>query len=104
MLGLSWVAGLLRRRPGRLVGLALAVAMAVLLTASLGAFFAASRARMTRDAVASVPVDWQVQLRPATDVSNAVDTVSSADGVVRILPVGYAETTGFRSGTVATGV
>ena len=45
VVGLSWLAGLVRRRPGRLVGLAVAVAMAVLLTASLGAFFTASRAR-----------------------------------------------------------
>jgi putative ABC transport system permease protein len=104
MLGLSWVVGLLRRRPGRLVGLALAVAMAVLLTASLGAFFAASRARMTTDAVASVPVDWQVRLSPGADVSKALDTVASAEGAVRTLPIGYADTTGFRSGTAAKGV
>ena len=104
MLGLSWITGLLRRRPGRLVGLALAVAMAVLLTASLGAFFAASRARMTRDAVASVPVDWQVRLNPGADISKALDIVASTAGVVRTLPVGYADTTGFRSGVPATGV
>jgi putative ABC transport system permease protein len=104
MLGLSWITGLLHRHPGRLIGLALAVAMAVLLTASLGAFFAASRARMTSDAVASVPVDWQVRLTPGADVSRAIDTVGSAGGVVRALPVGYADTTGFRSGTARTGV
>ena len=104
MLGLSWITGLLRRRPGRLIGLALAVAMAVLLTASLGAFFAASRGRMTSDAVASVPIDWQVRLTPGADVAKAIDTVALADGVVRALRVGYADATGFRSGTAATGV
>lgn len=104
MLGLSWIAGLLRRRPGRLVGLALAVAMAALLTASLGAFFAASRARMTSDAVASVPVDWQVRLTTGADVSKAMSTIASAEDVLRTLPVGYADATGFRSGTAATGV
>jgi putative ABC transport system permease protein len=104
LLGLSWIAGLVRRRPGRLAGLALAVAMAVLLTASLGAFFTASRARMTNDAIASVPVDWQVPLSPGTDVAHATDVVASATGVVKTLPVLYGDTTGFRAGTPATGV
>jgi putative ABC transport system permease protein len=104
LLGLSWIAGLVRRRPGRLAGLALAVAMAVLLTASLGAFFTASRARMTNDAVTSVPVDWQVRLSPGTDLAHATDVVASAEGVVRTLPVLYGDTRGFRAGTPATGV
>ncbi|MGH2594638.1 MAG: FtsX-like permease family protein [Actinomycetota bacterium] len=105
MLGLRWVAGLTRRRPGRVVGLTAAVAMAVVLTASLGAFFSASRSRMTADAVSSVPVDWQVQLSPHTDVVNATSTVSSAPDVTRVLPVGYAAAMGFRTaigGTVQT--
>ena len=104
MVGLSWIAGLVRRRSGRLIGLAVAVAMAVLLTASLGAFFTASRARMTSDAVASVPVDWQVRLAPGTEVSNAMHIVRSTPGVERTFPVGYADTTGTRAGTGATGV
>jgi len=104
LLGLSWIAGLVRRRPGRLAGLALAVGMAVLLTASLGAFFTASRARMTNDAVDSVPVDWQVRLSPGTDLAHATDVVASAKGVAKTLPVLYGDTTGFRAGTPATGV
>ena len=90
MLGVRWVAGLVRRRPGRIVGLTIAVAMAVLLTASLGAFFSASRSRMTADAVASVPVDWQVQLTPGTDVAKATSTVAATRGILQVLPVGYA--------------
>ena len=93
MLGVRWVAGLVRRRPGRIVGLTIAVALAVLLTASLGAFFSASRSRMTADAVASVPVDWQVQLTPGTDVAKATSTVAATGGIVKALPVGYAHTT-----------
>ena len=105
MLGVRWVAGLVRRRPGRIVGLTVAVAMAVLLTASLGAFFSASRSRMTADAVASVPVDWQVQLTPGTDVAKATSTVAATGGILQVLPVGYADTTSLRSsvgGTVQT--
>ena len=105
MLSLSWVAGLVRRRPGRIVGLTTAVTMAVLLTASLGAFFSASRSRMTADAVASVPVDWQVQLAQRADVSKAMSIVGTATGIIQVLPIRYADTTGFRSsagGTVQT--
>jgi len=104
LLGLSWIVALARRRPGRLAGLTLAVAMAVLLTASLGAFFTASRARMTNDAIASVPVDWQIQLRPGTDVAHATRVVASADGVARTMAVLYGDTTGFRAGAASTGV
>jgi putative ABC transport system permease protein len=57
-LAASWVAGLLRRRPGRLAGTAVAVALAVALLASLGVFLAASKATMTRRAIATVAVDW----------------------------------------------
>lgn len=76
--------------------------MAVLLTASLGAFFAASRARMTTQSVAAVPVDMQVQLRPGTDLVAALATVHSAPGVVTAMPVGYAGVHGFSSNSGGT--
>ena len=60
MLGLTWLRGLLTRRPGRLAAAAAGVAVAVALLASLGAFLAASKATMTRQSVADVAVDWQV--------------------------------------------
>lgn len=103
MTGLRWAMGLLRRRPARMLGLTATVALAVVLTASLGAFFAASRARMTTDAVGAVPVDWQVQLAPTADVTKATSVVSSAPGVVKAMPVGYADTPGFSSGSGGAG-
>ncbi len=102
MLGVRWVAGLVRRRPARIVGLTVAVAMAVLLTASLGAFFSASRSRMAGDAVASVPVDWQVQLTPGTDVAKATTTVAATSGILHVLRAGYADTTSLRSSVAGT--
>ncbi|HCP61356.1 MAG TPA: ABC transporter permease [Actinobacteria bacterium] len=92
-----WVSGLVRRRGARLAGTALGVALAVTILASLGAFFAASKARMTQQAVAGVPVDWQVQLAPATDPTRAGHIVASAPGVTATVPVGYADTTGFKA-------
>jgi putative ABC transport system permease protein len=103
MLSLMWIRGSLRRRAGRMLGLSAAIALVVMLTASLGAFFTASRSRMTREAVAAVAVDWQVQLATGADVTKALRTVSSAPGISAALPVGYADVTGFRA-TVAGGV
>jgi putative ABC transport system permease protein len=102
MLGLTWLAGLVRRRTARLAGQTAGVALAVLLLASLGTFFASSREHMTEQAVAAVPVDWQVQLAPGTDVEKAQQTVAGAAGVTAALPVGYAGTTGFRAKTGET--
>jgi putative ABC transport system permease protein len=92
-----WVVGLLRRRRLRLAGAALGVALAVAFLASLGAFFAASKARMTKEAVVGVPVDWQVQLAPGTDAAQAGSVISSAPGVVASRQVEYADTSGFES-------
>src|SRR5436853_7821655 len=99
MFGLIWTRGLLRRRAGRLAAQAAGVALAVLLLASLGAFFAASKARMTQEASAGVPVDWQIQLAGGTDPSAALKTVTSAPGVVTARPVGYADASAFRART-----
>lgn len=95
--GLTWVTGLLRRRRLRLAGEVLGVALAVSFLASLGAFFAASKARMTKEAVAGVPVDWQVGLVAGADPAQAAQIIKSTSGVVVALPVLYADTTGMEA-------
>ncbi|MFL5767495.1 MAG: FtsX-like permease family protein [Actinomycetota bacterium] len=97
MLSLIWIRGLFRKRSGRLLAEAAGIGLTVLLLASLGAFFASSKARMTQQASAGVAVDWQVQLEAGTDAAHALQTVTSAPGVVAGLPVGYADAAGFRS-------
>lgn len=102
---MTWLAGLLRRRTGRMAGEMAGIAVSVLLLASLGTFFAASRTTMTSQAVGSVPIDWQVQIRSGTDVAKAVDVVTASPGVTASLPVAYADTSGLSSqiaGTVRT--
>ncbi len=91
MLSLTWLGGLLRRRTGRMLGQTAGIAVAVLLLASLGTFFTASRAAMTAQAVGAVPVDWQVQVAPGTPVDNAISTVTTAPGVTAAIPVSYAD-------------
>jgi putative ABC transport system permease protein len=105
MYALTWLWGLLKRRPIRLAGSVAGIAIAVALLGSLGAFFAASKAHMTKQAAASVIVDWQVQLAPGTDPASAGRAIAAAPGVVRSLPVSYAPTTGLTAsagGTVQT--
>jgi putative ABC transport system permease protein len=117
MLALTWVSGLVMRRTLRLVGTAAAVAMAVAMFASLGAFFAASKAHMTRQAVAGVPVDWQVQLAPGASAPGASapgagpasaspasvgQVIARTRGVTASLPVSYASTTGLAASTAGT--
>jgi putative ABC transport system permease protein len=98
---LTWLAGLLRHRAGRLAGSILGVAMTVALLGSLGVFFAASKAQMTTQSAKGVVVDWQVQLAPGADAARAGRAIASAPGVVKSLRVGYASTTGLTA--VASG-
>ena len=104
---LTWLWGLLRRRPMRVAGTVAGIAIAVALLGSLGAFFAASKAHMTKRAVSGVIVDWQVQITPGTNPVTAGRAIAAAPGVVKSLPVGYAPATGLTAsagGTVqATG-
>lgn len=93
MIGI-WAVGLVRRRAGRLGTAAIGVAVAVALLASLGAFVATSQASMTSRAVRDVVVDWQVEAQPGSDPSAVLETVRSAPGTVRALPVGFGQMNG----------
>ncbi len=99
---LIWLRGLLVRRGGRLLATAVGVAIAVALLASLGAFFAASRATMTQRAVQSVAVDWQVEVQPHGSASKVLNAVRAAPGTTTALPVGFASTTGLGATTAGT--
>src|SRR5690348_10450591 len=99
---LIWLWGLLKRRPVRLAGAVAGIAAAVALLGSLGAFFAASKAHMTRQAAAGVIVDWQVQMAPGSNLASAADVIAATPGVVKSLPVGYAPATGFTAVTAGT--
>jgi putative ABC transport system permease protein len=102
MLSVLWLSGLLRRRAARLAGVAGAVALAVALLASLGAFLAGARAAMTGRAVRSVSVDWQVAVTDGADPAAALRTIRAARGVAAAVPVGYDTTTGFEATSAGT--
>lgn len=98
---LAWLIGLATRRPLRVWGAALGVALMVAFLACLGAFIASSTATMTQRAVEGVPVDWQVLLAPDADLG-AVTAAVQAAGAQAIERVGYADVAGFSASTGGT--
>ncbi|MDT4918954.1 MAG: putative transport system permease protein [Pseudonocardiales bacterium] len=94
-----WIAGLIRKQPGRLL-VALGVAIAVALLASIGAFVAHAKATMTSRAIRSVAVDWQIQAQPGTNPDKLLQLVRTYPAVQSAAPVGFAQASGF---TVTTG-
>jgi putative ABC transport system permease protein len=102
MLTFAWLAGLLRRRPGRLAGTTIGVAVAVALLASIGVFLAGAQAAMTNRAAARVPVDWQVEAQPGSDAKQVTNAVRRSPGVRQALPVGFASTTGLQASSGGT--
>ncbi|MCA0275279.1 MAG: ABC transporter permease [Proteobacteria bacterium] len=100
-----WLLGLLRRRFGRLAGVAAGIAVTVALLASLAAFLADSSSSMTRRAVTAVPVDWQVQLAPDADLAAVRNAITTSAGTTAIQQVSYANVDGLEAsagGTVQT--
>ncbi len=105
MLARLWLRGLLTRRSGRLLGAGAGVMVTVALLASIGVFVAVSAASMMQRAITDVPVDWQVQVTPGTDVQGAIDTLGQATAYAGVEAVGYADAAGLSAssgGTVQT--
>ncbi|MBJ7597702.1 MAG: ABC transporter permease [Candidatus Nephthysia bennettiae] len=94
-----WLRGLLRRRGGSLAGVAVVVAAAVALLASLGAFFASSEATMTARSISRVAVDWQVEVQPGAGSGSVLETVKHHPNVRTALPVDFGRTTGLSTTT-----
>ncbi|HMC72559.1 MAG TPA: ABC transporter permease, partial [Mycobacteriales bacterium] len=69
MIAVTWVGGLVRRRPVEFAAAVLAIALSIGFLAALGTFVSVDRAHLTTRAAASVVVDWQVQSTAAADVS-----------------------------------
>ena len=97
-----WLSGLLRRRPARLLGAAVGVAIAVAMLASLGSFLAQSQATMTNRAVRGVAVDWQVEVVQGANPADAVSAVGATAAVTASTPVQFAQTTGLSTVTGAS--
>ncbi|MGH2412148.1 MAG: FtsX-like permease family protein, partial [Microcystaceae cyanobacterium] len=102
MMTILWLKGLLSRRPGRLLGAIVGVALTVALLALIGAFTVASAASMTQRAIAAVPVDWQIQLALNANPQTVIAAVGQSTPYTALQKVGYAESAGFTANTNGT--
>lgn len=100
-----WLFGLVRRQFPRMLATSVGIGVAVAFLVTLAGFFAATEAAMTRQAIADVPVDWQIQLAPGADPNAAISELASSPGYSRAVQAGYFDTPGFEAqsgGTVQT--
>ncbi|MET3901400.1 putative ABC transport system permease protein [Devosia sp. UYZn731] len=102
-----WLVGLFRTRMGRLAGTIAGIALAVALLCDLGTFIQQSSSSMTMRAIASVPVDWQVELVPGADLASVSAAIDAAGTSTLLEQVGYASVDSFEfttaDGTQTTG-
>ena len=98
----TWLAGLVRRRSGRMLPAVAGVSLTIALLAILGIFINLSAATMTQRALGDVPVDWQVQLGQGADVAAVEASLRKSATVRTVEQVGYADVNGFTASTGGT--
>ena len=98
---LLWISGVLRRRFLRLAGAVVGVAVSVALVAAIVLFLVNANRSMTERAVATAPIDWQVQLVPGADPDVVGRAVSQAVRVADIHRAHYVDVAGFEAQTEA---
>lgn len=89
-----WLRGVMVGRAGRTIGSVSGVALTVAFLASLGTFVASSTQTMARRAIATVPIDWQVQLSQTADAVAVIAAIHQSDAAALVRSVGYADTLG----------
>lgn len=98
----SWIKGIVAHRSWQLFLSAAGIAIATALIGVIGVFATSSSQTMTRRAVASVPVDWQIALGNAADPATLKQILSKSATVTAVETVGYADVAGFEARTDAT--
>ncbi|MDQ1427688.1 MAG: putative transport system permease protein [Acidimicrobiaceae bacterium] len=98
----AWLAGLVRRRPGRLAASAAGVAVAVALLASIATFLSGALATMTTAATRQIAVDLQIEAHQGVDPGTVLAAAAAAPRVQAALPVEFGTTTGLRAATGST--
>jgi putative ABC transport system permease protein len=99
---ISWLAGLLRRHPTRLVGAMIGVGLALALLACLGSFVDSSVKTMTGRTVSGLPIDWQILLNSRTDEKVVQAAVHKTDPEARMETIEYADVPGLVAKTGET--
>jgi putative ABC transport system permease protein len=99
MIAVYWLRSLLRTASGRVAATAGGVALAVSLAAVLGVFIISAAEKMTRQAVANVPVDWQVEIAAGVSSKTVEHALGEAAAVKAVRAVDYAKVEGFSATT-----
>lgn len=97
MRAISWLQGLIRRRPLEILIAAISLALTVAFVASIGAFVTQSRTALTVRAAASVPVDWQIQVSPQGSVADVTAAAKTLPNLQSLQQVSYAKVDALRS-------
>jgi putative ABC transport system permease protein len=87
---ISWMAGLVKRRPARLVGAMTGVGLALALLACLGSFVDSSVKTMTGRTISGLPIDWQILLNSPADERVVRTAVHETDPEAEIETIEYA--------------
>ena len=91
---ISWIAGLVRRRPTRLVGATIGVGLALALLACLGSFVDSSVKTMTARTISGLPIDWQILLNSRADERAVRAAVHETDPEAEMETIEYADVPG----------
>lgn len=98
----TWIGGYLARRRARVLGIAGGIALTTAMIAALGSFLYVSAGTMTSTAIASLPVDWQLEFPPDVDRQSVEEAVHEAAKPQSSEWVAYADTSGLEAQTQGT--
>jgi putative ABC transport system permease protein len=99
MIIVYWFRSLLRTAAGRMVFAAGGIALAVALCAVLGAFVISAAETMTAQAIANVPVDWQIEIASGADRTGVEHAIAEPAAPDTTRAVEYANVGGFSAVT-----
>jgi putative ABC transport system permease protein len=99
---LSWISGLVRHRPSRLLGAMTGIALGAALLACLGAFIESSVKAMTKRSIEGLAIDWQILLLSEADAEAVHTVLRAADPKAIVESVEYAEIPGLVAATGET--
>jgi putative ABC transport system permease protein len=99
---ISWMAGLVRRRPARLVGAMTGVGLALALLACLGSFVDSSVKTMTGRTISGLPIDWQILLNSRAHERAVRAAVHETDPEAEMETIEYADVPGLVAKTGET--
>lgn len=96
---IKWLKGSFTKRPGRMLGAIVGIAITMALLSAIGSFISYSGASMTARAIQNVPVDWQVQIVPGISPDTVRTEIAKATKFSAFETTGYADVKGLEAKT-----